>query len=143
MNLNDLVTRYDSQGSGDFGSLRGSRTHRGRDYLVMPGQPVISFISGEIKRIAYPYSGTQEYMGVVISNGPIECKVFYIEPDFKKGRSVKIGDRIGIAQDISKRYPAKQPGGAMTPHVHVEIRMGGVIVDPGTIIHLYKSLGVI
>jgi hypothetical protein len=43
-------------------------------------------------------------------------QLFYFEPNEKLiGKAVEKGQKIGIAQDISKKYPD------MTPHVHLSI----------------------
>lgn len=130
LKLNELVTRYDTQGSGHFGAGRGNRRHKGRDFIAVAGQPFPSIVTGKVIRIATPYKNDKTYSGVVVKAGPISIKMFYVRPTVKPGDSIRRGDPIGIAQDISKRYPAKKPDGAMTPHIHVEARFKKALFDP-------------
>lgn len=133
--LKDMVTRHDKQGSGDWRANRGNRKHQGRDYNATPGQSFPSFISGKVERIAFPYKGDQEYTGVVVSNGQVRCKMFYLQATKKIGEYVRRGEEIGIAQNIAKRYPSKDK--PMKPHVHVEtyIKHLGIwlLIDPDII----------
>ena len=109
--------RNDSGGSGDYGAKRGDRIHKGTDFLVVPGEKVFAPISGFVSRIAYPYTDTKAYSGLIIENSEIRVKMFYFLPfPTVIGQEVELGQEIGIAQDISKRY-----GGGMRPHIHLEI----------------------
>ena len=108
--------RNDKAGVGLFGASRGGRRHRGVDLLCVPGQAVLAPISGVYRRIAYPYSGNKEYLGVCLQNSKCEIKLFYVRPFISVGKKIKAGDAIGTAQDISKKY-----GGGMKPHIHMEI----------------------
>jgi len=117
-NPTDGKVRHDQAGSGSWGSPRGNRRHKGVDFACEPGQPVYSPITGKVKRVAYPYSDTQEYAGVVVENSRIIIKMFYLHP-YKNviGKNVVAGQKIGTAQDITKRYD----GQGMTPHIHLQI----------------------
>jgi len=110
--------RRDGAGQGHYGAARGDRKHKGVDLECIPGQPVCSPIEGKIVRVAYPYEDTKKYSGVVVENGKIRVKLFYLHPIMKKiGKQVHAGDHIGTAQDITKRYPDAE----MIPHIHLEI----------------------
>lgn len=105
----------DKYGSGAYGAGRGNRIHRGADYLCVSGQDVVSPISGTVIRIARPYR-KKGYSGLLIRSPIIEIKLFYFKPLTRiVGTNVKAGDTIGIAQDISKKYPK------MIPHIHLQI----------------------
>ncbi len=105
----------DKYGSGNYGAGRGSRIHRGADYICVPGQDVVSPISGTVIRVARPYMG-DDYSGLLIRSPDIEVKLFYFNPLTRiVGMNVKAGDKIGVAQDISKKYPG------MIPHIHLQI----------------------
>jgi len=98
-------------------SPRAGRKHNGIDLLCEPGQPIMSPVDGKISRIARPYADDTHFSGVVIDAHRISIKMFYIEVDKSRiGQSVKAGDIIGRAQDISKKY-----GGGMLPHIHLQI----------------------
>ena len=110
--------RNDDGGSGLWLAKRGLKLHQGVDYELPngPGQLVVSPITGRIMRVAYPYSDTQEYSGCEIRGADIWIKMFYFRPyDAKVGQRVVMGESIGIAQDISKRYKD------VTPHIHLEV----------------------
>ena len=110
--------RNDSEGSGYWLASRGSRLHEGIDFDLPKGagQLVVSPITGKFKRIAYPYPDTQEIRGCEIRGGDIWVKMFYLRPyDSLVGQKVTMGQPIGIAQDISKRYPGCEP------HIHLEV----------------------
>lgn len=116
----------DKYGSGNYGAGRGNRIHRGADYICVSGQDVVSPIFGTVVRIARPYKKIG-YSGLLIRNSGIEIKLFYLKPSVKiVGTNVNAGDKIGIAQDISKKYPG------MIPHIHLQIDS----IDPELLINL-------
>jgi len=119
-----MGVRKDSQGSGEYKASRlgtdkwgNKKYHKGNDYLCVPGQDIVCPIYGaRIARIAKPYSG-EHYSGLEIGNGNMTIHLYYIDPDKSLiGKNVHMGDTIGIAQDITKRY---SPG--MEPHIHLQI----------------------
>lgn len=112
-----LGIRNDSAGSGEHGASRGSRLHIGTDFLCKPGQPVVAPISGRVLRFPKPYS-SGEYSGISIVSKTMNVKLFYLAPNKSlRGRDVKQGDLIGIAQDITERYPNQ----GMKPHIHFQV----------------------
>lgn len=119
------------KGVGDFGAYRSAHPtipHQGQDFLVSPGSAVYAPISGRV-RIAMPYRDDPRFSGVeVIGMGKeasYKVKVFYIQPTVTGGQLVNRGDVIGYAQDLGIKYSASTPN-----HVHVEVRVGGVVVNP-------------
>lgn len=115
--------RSDSAGDGHYAARRSKGNtvyeHKGVDFECEPGQLVYSPVDGVVVRVAYPYANDDNYMGLVIETRWCKVKMFYFEPFglLNGGSPINQGDDIGIAQDISKRYP----GSGMTPHVHLEI----------------------
>lgn len=109
--------RSDTEGQGYFRAKRGNRLHNGTDYICKPGQEIIAPIHGKIIRTAYPYSKDKQYEGCVIENPFLTIKMFYLKL-FKNmvGEEIQQGDKIGTAQDISKKYSRQ-----MQPHIHLEI----------------------
>lgn len=108
--------RNDSAGGGRYGDPRGSRQHDGTDYLCIPGQAVVAPIGGVVTRKAYPYAD-RSYSGLVIQGKNCRIKLFYVEPIIGViGKTVKQGETIGYAQDITLRYDDN-----MKPHIHLEI----------------------
>jgi len=112
------VREGDDYGCGTFMAPRGGRLHRGLDFVCVPGQSVIAPCDCHFSRVAIPYSG-EEYSGVLlVAKVGFTIKMFYLEPEeFKPGQAIRRGDMIGIAQDISVKYPG------MTPHIHLEIEI--------------------
>jgi len=120
--------RDDAGGSGHYGAKRSKTVsgvtihykHQGVDYSVTPGQDIISPITCKVKREARPYA-SGPYSGVLLEGIRGVFKIFYMELlDGLIGTSVRQGDVIGHAQDISKKYAG------VTAHVHLEI----VSLDP-------------
>lgn len=115
------VRETDKHGMGHFGAPRGSKTHKGADYVGEPGQNIVSPIDGKVIRAARPYADDSRYNGLLISGKHLYIKIFYIEPDWSRiGAGVFQGKTIiGTMQDITKRYAD------ITPHVHLQ-----AMVDP-------------
>jgi hypothetical protein len=113
------IRLMDDFGSGLFNAPRGKEKHNGIDFICDPGQVIVSPVDGTIIRKAFPYPN-KEYAGVLLENDSIILKMFYFVPDKKIiGSKVKQGERIGIAQDISKLYNDKKK--KMIPHIHLQI----------------------
>jgi len=122
--------RNDAKGFGNYGAKRGSRKHKGVDYLCEPGQDIVAPISGMVERIAYPYAD-KSYSGLVIAGPYMTVKLFYFEVVTNVGLYVERGDTIGLAQDISQRYG----GLPMLPHIHLEV----VSIDPEALRVLFET----
>jgi hypothetical protein len=128
--LSHGIRESDAWGGGKFGDSRLGRMHKGIDYLAAPGECVRCPVNGVVRRIGYPYSDTQEYRLIEIDTGGAWVRVFYVEPDVHTQDYVVIGDLLGYAQDIAKRY--NQPLREMKNHVHLEVRLRrGVLVGKG------------
>jgi len=125
VNPTKKAVRVDKGGDGHYGAprtkIRNGRTyhykHKGTDFFCDPGQDVVSPVFGKIVRIAYPYAD-KNYGGVVIDAHWIVIKLFYMDPiENAVGRVLYPNEKIGTAQDISKKY--KKYG--VLPHIHLEI----------------------
>ncbi len=113
----------DAQGSGAYGAPRGSRKHKGVDYVAKPGDMVFSGVSGIVTRLGYPYKGNRELRLIEIDAGLSDEKIggkgdlvryMYVDPAVTKGWNIRKGDLLGIVQ----RLPFK----GITQHVHVDVR---------------------
>jgi hypothetical protein len=114
--------RVDKWGHGGFGASRGSKAHDGLDLVVVPGGQIFSPIDGVVEKIDYPYRSDLSYTGIQIANGNVRVEIWYMEPDLTLiGKYVHMGDHIGIAQDISLKYPPREDKGAMIPHIHLRV----------------------
>ncbi len=120
--------RSDSWGDGLFGSSRNGHIHQGVDLIAAPGATVRAPLEGVVSKLGFPYAGDTRYRYVELTaaNGD-RVRVMYVEPSklLTVGHPVHRGDAIGIAQNVAAKY-----GEGMVNHVHLELRRGGVNVDP-------------
>lgn len=113
--------RTDPLGSGEFGAGRGGRQHNGIDIEVRPGEVLRSPYNMYIdEKPIQVYKGTKDWTGVrgwlETPQGRLQVKYFYIIPNPEVlGTNVLMGEEIGRAQDISKKYDER-----MHPHIHIE-----------------------
>ena len=120
------LRKADKWGKGCYGASRGKgmRLHKGADYVCEPGQDIIAPIGGIIARESRPYGEPDwlyRYSGLIMYNELCNITLFYLEPlRFLIGTTVRMGDKIGIAQDISEKYAE------MVPHIHLQINS----IDP-------------
>jgi len=110
----------DAYGEGEFGASRdgGVRRHEGVDYRAQVGQPVVAPISGYVTKIGLAYAGDQSLKFVEITNPALNyaARVFYVDPSVQVGETVALGNEIGRAKNLRRKYPL-----GMTNHVHLEI----------------------
>lgn len=128
--------RSDSYGSGEYLAKRGTRAHEGIDFhCYQPGLSWFSDVVGVVDRLGFPYSrhsSKAEYRLIEIKIDALtKVKYMYIDPVVKPGDFIKRGQLLGKVQNLSKRYPAddKHPT-PMSDHVHFEVIIEGVHVDP-------------
>lgn len=131
--LVSLEVRNDRAGSGEFGAPRGGgkRVHKGIDYVCFPGMPVYAPSAGTITKhgICYHDDFSYKYVEIKDSQG-LRHRVFYCKPLPPIGTYIDADAIIGLAQDITKRYP----NSGMTPHLHYEVLApSGDAVDPSAI----------
>lgn len=119
--------RLDSAGDGRYGAPRGSKSHKGVDYLCRAGVYVVSPISGIVVRESKPYS-TGDLSGLVIQGDHMTIKMFYFKP-FPRliGCRVSKGQAIGTAQSVSAHHNST----TMKDHIHLEITS----IDPSLFIN--------
>lgn len=123
--LTPSVIRSDSAGEGHYGASRGSRTHKGIDYLCEPGAPVFAPCSGKVTKHGYPYPDLS-YHYIQITDGDRDHRLFYCYPLIEVGEYVTEGQIVAEAEDITARYP----GQGMQPHIHYEVKEGGEYINP-------------
>lgn len=87
-------------------------------------------ISGVVERIGFAYRGDERYRYVELADTVTQrdVRVLYVGPLVQLGAVVEAGDPIGLAQDLSARYPR-----GITNHVHVELRQSGALSDPANL----------
>ena len=121
--------RSDPAGDGHYYAARGNRWHLGIDTLADPGDSARAPMSGVLVRSGLCYRDDDRWSLAVIECEPWECKVLYVAPFARLvGRCVRMGQTIGLVQNVTKRKDYAAQG--MNPHVHTEIREHGGVVDP-------------
>lgn len=112
------VRGQDKWGSGLYLASRGSRLHPGVDFISVVGQEIVAPSSGLVLRERFPYAKPVEdvfFSGVQIQCPNAMITMFYFQLDkFLVKMNVKEGQVIGIAQDISLKYPG------IVNHVHFQ-----------------------
>ena len=117
------VRTCDVYGCGGFGAPRdaGERDHEGVDFDAVAGQAVKAPISGFVTKIGMAYPDDAVLKFVEITNPALRyvARVFYVDPDVVAGEAVRLGERIGEARSLQRRYPG------ITNHVHLELAREG------------------
>lgn len=111
----------DKWGNGKYQAPRGDHKHNGIDLSCLEGTVILSPVNGVVSKLGYPYNPSDEKKGhmryvEVISDGIYKHRFFYVLPSVDVGDTIKIGDQLGVAQDIASIYPE------ITPHIHYEIK---------------------
>ncbi len=122
----------DAYGSGHFGASRGGRGHEGVDYVAEAGQQVVAPIAGFVTKVGYAYRDSFDYRYIEITNRltGYTARVMYVGPEVQVGQTLALGQVIGRAQSLERRYPH-----GITNHVHLEIaRLDGRQLDAARLI---------
>lgn len=129
INNNKGIRPCDAQGCGNFDAGRGGRTHKGVDMIVSENQEVTAPFDCKINRYGYPYATDLNYRLIEIIGTGIKAaykmKIMYIKEIHSVGTTIKRGQVLCIADDITKKY-----GSSMTRHVHVELYKNNQLIDP-------------
>jgi hypothetical protein len=115
----------DAFGSGAFLASRGGRAHAGVDYVAKAGQQVVAPIAGFVTKVGYAYAD-DSYRYIEITNRitGYTARVMYVGPEVKVGEALALGQPIGRAESLQRRYAG------ITNHVHLEIaRLNGRQLD--------------
>ncbi len=129
----------DHYGSGQFGARRdaGERRHEGVDFISTPGQVVNAPMAGYVSHIGFAYVDDRALRSIEITNrrtGYV-ARILYVDPDVAEGQTITLGQAIGSAQDLTRRYPD-----GITNHVHVQVAARGRgWRDAATLIPLPKT----
>jgi murein DD-endopeptidase MepM/ murein hydrolase activator NlpD len=123
---------HDAFGDGFFHADRdgGRRPHEGVDYDAVPGQTVVAPIAGVITKIGFAYPGDTRLRYVEIENPVLRltARALYLDPSVREGDTVRLGEPIGTALSLQRRYPG------ITNHVHLELAEAGRKIDAQTVI---------
>lgn len=97
------------------------RMHHGIDLSLSEGDTVRAAMTGVVEKVAYDFGGFGHYVLLRHAQG-IETLYGHLHhPTVRKGDIVGIGMPIGIGGNT---------GRSTGPHLHLEVRMNGIAVDP-------------
>lgn len=117
--------RHDVYGAGTFGSHRsGGRSHNGIDLAAPVGAPVVAAKSG-VARHGQKRNGMGKYLEVYHPDGCVTLYGHLSKILVANGQPVSRGQPIGLVGKTGNARPK-----AIQPHLHFELRLRGVPVDP-------------
>ena len=96
------------------------RIHSGIDLAAPTGTPVYSTISGEVTHAGWSPVGYGNL--VVVQNGNVQIYVAHNSQVL-----VNVGQRVRAGQQVAE---VGSTGRSTGPHVHYEVRINGICVDP-------------
>lgn len=110
--------------SSEFGGREspggiGSTNHKGRDYAASAGTPIYAAASGTVTTVSY--SAARGYY-VVVNHGDIATLYQHCSATY-----VSVGQSVSAGQNIAA---VGSTGYSTGPHLHFEVHVGGVPVDP-------------
>ncbi|MCQ0113036.1 M23 family metallopeptidase [Zhouia amylolytica] len=127
INTSGKIRECDSHGCGHYGASRGSRMHKGIDFITYDRQPILAPFDCVVNRYGDPYGDGQykliEILGVGAYKG-YKVKIMYISPLYELNKVIVKGEMLCVADSIAKRYPG------ITDHVHFEVYFNGKLLDP-------------
>jgi hypothetical protein len=114
-----------SAGFGDGGTLWSSGAHTGQDFAAPTGTPVYAAGSGTVT-IEHP--GWAGNLVRIDHGGGVETLYGHLSRvDVTDGQVLEPGDPVGLVGAL---------GNATGPHLHFEVRLDGVSVDPAQVLDL-------
>jgi murein DD-endopeptidase MepM/ murein hydrolase activator NlpD len=115
--------------SGKYGDDRGAghvpRYHQGTDAAVGTGTPVYASATGKVTSVVANNASYGNY--IVVTYGMTTVLTAHLSV-----LQVKQGQVVSVGTQIAKSGNTGQSTG---PHVHVEVRQGGNLVDPLQVLH--------
>lgn len=123
-----ITTTWPTKGSIslEFGAsdLPYQTSHTGIDIAANTGTPIVAAIGGTV---TYAGEDTTKSLsiGIASDDGITSYYAHASRLNVKKGDKVEVGALIG---------EVGQTGWATGPHLHYEVRMGGILVNPRTIL---------
>ena len=125
--------RSDPAGSGRWHASRdgGRRKHNGIDFVCKPGELVYGKVTGVVTKHGYVYADDLQWRYIEVQDDAgYKHRFMYVEPCVPIGQSVAPSIALGIAQDITKRYPNR----GMLAHVHYGVKdTNGEYINPETL----------
>jgi len=138
------IRGIDAHGSGEFGAPRSRGSagaswavqryeHKGVDFIVVPGQNILCPCDAWVTRYGQAYVGDDRFGSIhldSVDDPDFSLKLFYAQLRIDGALPVRVGAGapFAMAQDLRQKYSG------IIPHVHLEIRRLGVLVDPGSLL---------
>lgn len=97
----------------------GSTNHKGRDYAAATGTPIYAAASGTVTTVSWNVA--RGYY-VVINHGDLATLYQHCSATY-----VSVGQKVSAGQNIAA---VGSTGYSTGPHLHFEVHVGGVAVDP-------------
>lgn len=137
-----ILRDEDPTGNGWFGASRGSRKHKGTDYVTTPGEAIFAICSGVV-RVGNVYKKNKPNKPVMklveIDDKTVyRGKQMYVKPIVKTGQFVEEGQQIGVAQNVTDYHTenAQDSDAKMKNHCHVSLWKHGLLTDPEPVLKL-------
>jgi murein DD-endopeptidase MepM/ murein hydrolase activator NlpD len=128
-----ILRNLDPTGNGWFGAKRGTRKHKGVDYVTFPGEEIFACMSGVVRiGNVYPNDTTMKLVEIEnhFENHHYRVQQMYVLPNIKDGDVVAKNQRIGFAQNISEYHESSE----MKCHCHISVWKNGLLTDPEPLI---------
>ena len=100
------------------------RPHKGVDFSVPTGTPIIAPADGTIEKVAYQSGGAGRYIVLRHSREYQTVYMHLSKPLVKAGQAIKKGQRIALSGNT---------GISTGPHLHYEFHINGRPVNPLTV----------
>lgn len=128
VNGGELLKEYSADALVFSETMQDWRTHNGVDISAPVGTAVRSMAAGVVKDIR-----KDEQLGWVmeISHGSYTASYCNLQ----EGMSVKVGDKVGIADQIGGVSDQAKLEMADIPHIHLEVRKNGELIDPMSVMN--------
>jgi hypothetical protein len=82
-------------------------------------------IDGVVEKYEQCYLSDPRWKGIQIANALVRVEIWYMDAanTVAVDEFVTAGQHVGVAQDISIKYPPTDAEGVMTPHIHVRLTL--------------------
>lgn len=108
-----------------LGGEPGARAHKGVDMAAPKGTSVYAAIEGRVLRIGYDAQGYGNFVEMRHPNGMTTLYAHMSRVDVGSGDVIESGERVGLVGST---------GYSTGPHLHFEVRRGGVQINPARVI---------
>jgi hypothetical protein len=82
-------------------------------------------IDGTVEKYEQCYTTDPRWKGIQIANTLVRVEIWYMDArnTVAVDEFITAGQHIGVAQDISIKYPPTDVEGDMAPHIHVRVTL--------------------